>query len=464
MKGFSSMVRALRFFVGLSILAVLLSSQTLSQQPYDSLAQKIVREALVTNKAYEMLHELCTKVGTRLSGSAGAAKAVIWGKKNMEELGFENVHLEPVMVPHWMRGTEEKGFIFFPGGKREKINITALGGSIATPKQGIVAEVIEVKSFEEVRALGAKAKGKIIFFNRPMDRALISTGAAYGGAVNQRGRGAVETAAVGGVAALVRSMTTRLDDYPHTGAMGYVDSIKKVPTAAISTIGAERLSKLLASGKHIQVYLKLSAETLPDVESANVVGELRGTEKPEEVIVMGGHLDSWDKGQGAHDDGTGIVHSLEALRLLKSLGVKPKRTIRVVLFMNEENGLRGGTAYASKERPGEKHIAAIESDGGGFTPRGFGVNDSLAHLKISGWASTFSFIGADKIQRGGGGADISPLMRKGVPGIGLNVDGHRYFDYHHSDHDTIDKVNERELALGAAAMSILAYMIAQEGL
>ncbi|MBI3586198.1 MAG: M20/M25/M40 family metallo-hydrolase [Ignavibacteriales bacterium] len=458
------MSHALRFFVGLSILALLLSSQALSQQPYDSLAQKIAREALVSNKAYDMLNELCTKVGTRLSGSAGAAKAVTWGKKTMEELGFENVHLEPVMVPHWTRGTEEKGFIFFPDGKREKINVTALGGSVATPKQGIVAEVIEVKSFEEVRALGATAKGKIIFFNRPMDRALISTGAAYGGAVNQRGRGAVEAAAVGGVAALVRSMTTRLDDYPHTGAMGYVDSIKKVPTAAISTMGAERLSKLLASGKHIQVSLKLSAETLPDVESANVVGELRGTEKPEEVIVVGGHLDSWDKGQGAHDDGAGIVQSLEALRLLKSLGVKPKRTIRVVLFMNEENGLRGGTAYASKERPGEKHIAAIESDGGGFTPRGFGVADSLAHLKISGWASTFGFIGADKIQRGGGGADIGPLMRKGVPGIGLNVDGHRYFDYHHSDHDTIDKVNERELALGAAAMSILAYMIAQEGL
>lgn len=458
------MYRVLRFFALLGILASLIVSLTFSQQPYDSLAQKIAREALVSNKAYNMLNELCTKVGTRLSGSAGAAKAVAWGKKTMEELGFENVHLEPVMVPHWTRGKEEKGFIFFPDGKREKINITALGGSIATPAQGIVAEVIEVKSFDEVRALGAKAKGKIIFFNRPMERALFSTGAAYGGAVGQRGRGAVEAAAVGGVAALVRSMTTRLDDVPHTGAMNYVDSIKKVPTAAISTIGAERLSKLLASGKHIQVYLKLSAETLPDVESANVIGELRGTEKPEEVIVIGGHLDSWDKGQGAHDDGTGIAQSIEALRLLKSLGVKPKRTIRAVLFMNEENGLRGGAAYAAKNRPGEKHIAAIESDAGGFTPRGFGVSDSLAYLKIYQWASIFSFMGADKIQRGGGGADISPLMRNGVVGIGLDVDGHRYFDYHHSDHDTIDKVNERELSLGAAAMSILAYMIAQEGL
>lgn len=458
------MHHVLRFFALLGILASLIVSLTFSQQPYDLLAQKIAREALVSNKAYDMLNELCTKVGTRLSGSAGAAKAVVWGKKTMEELGFENVHLEPVMVPHWTRGKEEKGFIFFPDGKREKINITALGGSIATPAQGIVAEVIEVKSFDEVRALGAKAKGKIIFFNRPMDRALFSTGAAYGGAVGQRGRGAVEAAAVGGVAALVRSMTTRLDDVPHTGAMNYVDSIKKVPTAAISTIGAERLSKLLIGGKHIQVYLKLSAETLPDVESANVIGELRGTEKPEEVIVIGGHLDSWDKGQGAHDDGTGVVQSIEALRLLKSLGVKPKRTIRAVLFMNEENGLRGGAAYAAKNRPGEKHIAAIESDAGGFTPRGFGVSDSLAYLKIYQWASIFSFMGADKIQRGGGGADISPLMRNGVVGIGLNVDGHRYFDYHHSDHDTIDKVNERELSLGAAAMSILAYMIAQEGL
>ena len=349
-------------------------------------------------------------------------------------------------------------------GSWEELRIAALGGTIGTSFEGINAEVIEVKSFQELRALGEKAKGKIVFFNRPMERGLISTGAAYGGSVNQRGNGPIEAANVGGVAALVRSMTTRLDDVPHTGATHYVDSIKKVPAAAISTIGAERLSKLLSSGEPVRLTLRLSARSHPDVESANVVGELRGSEKPEEVIVVGGHLDSWDKGHGAHDDGAGCVQSIEALRLLKALNLKPKRTIRAVMFMNEENGLRGGTAYAEKDRPTEKHIAAIESDAGGFSPRGFGVSDSAAHSKIARWSGVLSFFGADRIQRGGGGADIGPLMQKGVVGIGLQVDGHKYFDYHHSDSDVIQNVNERELALGAAAIAILAYLIAEEGL
>lgn len=457
-------LKLVRFWFIPFLFPTVLLSQSFNQQHYDSLARQIVREALVSNKAYGMLYDVCTNVGHRLSGSPAAAKAVEWSKKQMEGLGFDNVRLEPVMVPHWVRGNVEQVSILHSNGKREKLAVAALGGSIGTPKQGITAEVLEVKSFDELRALGDKATGKIVFFNRPMDRGLLTTFAAYGGAVNQRGAGAIEAAKAGGVAALVRSMTTRLDNVPHTGAMNYVDSIPKVPVAALSTIAAERLSKLLASGQHVRLNLKLSAQTLPDVESANVLGELRGKEHPEEVIVIGGHLDSWDKGHGAHDDGAGCVQSIEALRLLKALGLKPKRTIRAVLFMNEENGLRGGTAYAARERTGEKHIAAIEADAGGHTPRGFGVADSAAFAKISLWAPIFKFFDADRIQRGGGGADISPLMRNGVPGIGLNVDNHRYFDYHHSDNDTIDKVNERELALGAAAMAILAYMISEEGL
>jgi Zn-dependent M28 family amino/carboxypeptidase len=321
-----------------------------------------------------------------------------------------------------------------------------------------------VKSFGELQKLGEKAKGKIIFFNRPMDRSLVNTFAAYGGAVDQRWGGAMETAKAGGVAALVRSMTTLLDDKPHTGSMGYVDSVKKVPSAAVSTKGAQHLSALLARGMPVKVRMVLSAHTMPDVESANVLGELRGTEKPGEVIVIGGHLDSWDKGQGAHDDGAGCIEAIEALRLLKTLGLKPKRTIRAVMFMNEENGSRGGIAYAEKDRPGEKHVAAIESDEGGFTPHGFGVSDSVAHTKLQRWAPLFKFMDANRIELGGGGADISPLARKGVPLMSLIVDTHRYFDFHHSDNDTYEAVNERELALGAAALAIFSYIIAEEGL
>lgn len=442
----------------------LVAAQSSVVQQYDSLAQRIVREALGSNRSYEMLYDLCTNIGNRISGSPQAAKAVEWSKKMMEEYGFDNVHLESVMVPHWVRGPVQEAYLLHPAGEREKLNIVALGGSVATPPEGITAEIIEVKSFNELQRLGDKAKGKIIFFNRPMDRTLIQTFAAYGGAVNQRGGGAIMAARVGGVAALVRSMTTRLDDSPHTGGMGYVDTVKKVPAAAISTRGAEYLSKILANGTSVRIQLKLSAQTLPDVESVNVVGELRGTEKPNEVIVIGGHLDSWDIGQGAQDDGAGCVQSIEVLRILKKLGLKPKRTIRAVMFMNEENGLRGGIAYAAKDRPGEKHIAAIESDMGGFNPRGFGIGDSLAYTKIAPWAPLLRSFGADQINLGGGAADISPLAQKGVPLMALLVDTHRYFDAHHSENDNLGSVNERELALGAAAMAILSYVIAQEGL
>jgi hypothetical protein len=454
----------LPFLFSQIILSPALIGQTPSPQPYDSLAQQIVKEALGTNEAYGMLSDLCTNIGPRLSGSPAAAKAVQWAEEKMEELGFGDVHLEPVMVPHWVRGPVERAYIWGPSGKLEHLAITALGGTIGTPRGGITAEVLQVKSFEELNKLGDRANGKIIFFDRPMDRTLVNTFEAYGGAVDQRGAGAVEAAKVGGVAALVRSMTTRRDNVPHTGATHYDDSVKKIPAVAVSIIGAERLSALLASGKPVRVHLELSAQTLPDVESANVVGELRGTEKPHEVIVIGGHLDSWDKGQGANDDGAGCVQSMEALRLLKALGLKPKRTIRAVMFMNEENGLSGGIAYAEKKRPGEKTIAAIESDMGSFMPDGFGISDSVAHENLVRWAPLFRFFNADHFQLGGGGSDISPLARQGVPLIGLIPETQRYFDYHHSDNDTIEGVNERELALGAAALAILSYVIAQEGL
>jgi carboxypeptidase Q len=382
----------------------------------------------------------------------------------MEEFGLEEVHLEPCMVPHWVRGNLEEAAIISGNGKRIPVTIAALGGSVATPSNGITAGVVEVHSFEDLHKLGTKAKGKIVFFNRPFDETKYNTFEAYGGAVDQRWAGAMEASKAEGVLALVRSVTPHLDNIPHTGVMGYVDSVQKVPGVAISTYGADQLSELLRKDNWLQVYVNVSCQTLPDVESANVVGELRGTEFPNEVVVVGGHLDSWDKGQGAHDDGAGVAQSMEALRLLKQLGLKPKRTIRVVAFMNEENGGRGGEAYAAKDRPGETHIAAIESDMGGFMPRGFGVStDSVRFEKIARWAHLFSPIWADRIVRGGGGTDISFLEKKNVPQIALIPDMQRYFNYHHSDNDTIDKVDERELELGAACLAILTYVLAQEG-
>jgi Zn-dependent M28 family amino/carboxypeptidase len=412
-----------------------------------------------------MLSELTGDIGHRLSGSPQAAKAIRWGKKMMMKYGFDGVHLEPVTVPHWVRGKNERASIVV-GKKKMPLAVCALGGSIATPKKGITAKVIEVHSLDEVKDLGEKAKGKIIFFNRPMDPTKVMTFEAYGGAVDQRSQGAIEAAKAGAVAVLVRSMTLALDNEPHTGAMRYLDNGRKIPAAAVSSVGANELSTLLKSGKKIRVQLILNCATLPDVESANVFGEIHGSEKPNEVVVIGGHLDSWDKGQGAHDDGAGSVQSIEALRLLKELGLRPKRTIRCVLFMNEENGLRGGKAYAAtKHSPDERHIAAIETDAGGFAPLGFGVTaDSAAFEKLKSLSGALEGIGADRIRKGGGGADISAMGPAGVPLIGLMVESQRYFDYHHSNNDTIDKVNPRELELGAIALAIFAYEIAEEGL
>jgi carboxypeptidase Q len=442
-------------------------------QAYADVANTLVADGLTEGKAFEMLSELTGSIGARPSGSPQANRAIFWARQKMLDLGFDSVWLEKVMVPHWVRGPVEDAYAEPRGTRgRTPLKICALGGSVGTPGGTITAEVVEVRSFEELRAMGEKARGKIVFFNRPMDRSKVSTFEAYGGAVDQRGQGAIEAARAGAVAALVRSMTTRLDDVPHTGAMHYADSVAQIPAAAVSTVGAELLDSLLRTEESVRVSMRLSCETLPDVEQANVIGEIRGTEFPDEVILVGGHLDSWDKGTGAHDDGSGCVQSIEALRLIRSAGLRPRRTIRAVMFINEENGLRGGTDYASRDRGNEKHVLAIESDAGGFQPRGFGVStapeilskDSAIVGKIARWAPLFAPIGADRIGAGGGGADISPLGRLGVPCVGLRPEGQRYFDYHHSDSDTIDKVNERELELGAAALAILCYVVAQEGL
>jgi carboxypeptidase Q len=447
--------------ISLSILAAAPGSK------YDSVATSLLETGLRSCEAFQMLKELTRQAPHRLSGYPDADKAVDVTKRMMEQHGFEKVHLEPFDVPHWVRGPVEEATITRSAAKRgTRLTICALGGSIATPKQGIEAEVVEVKSFEQLRALGESARNKIIFFNRPFDPTKVNTFEAYGGAVDQRSRGAVEAARTGGVAALVRSMTQGINDVPHTGAMGYVDSVKKVPAAAISTLDAEMLSELLSREKNVRVNMKLSCQTLPDKPSANVVGEISGSEKPDEVIVVGGHLDCWDKGQGAHDDGSGCMQAIEVVRLIKKLGLNPKRTIRAVMFMNEENGNRGGKAYtAAPERAGEKHIAAVESDRGGFAPCGISVQaDSSVLAKVQTWRSLFERMYADRIFPGYSGVDVHALVLRGTAGFGLDVETQRYFDYHHSDNDTIDKVNPRELELGAIVEALLCYLISEEGL
>jgi hypothetical protein len=384
----------------------------------------------------------------------------------MRERGLQNVHTERVLVPHWERGNTERALLLLPDGTSNRLSVCALGGSVGTPPRGITAEVMEVRSFDELTRRGEEARGKIVFFNRPMDPSLFDTFDAYGGAVEQRSKGAAAAAKVGAIGAVVRSMTLALDDVPHTGAMNYAEGVKKIPAAAISTRGAEKLSALLQKGEHVRLSLTLSCRALPDAPSSNVVGEITGTEKPGEVIVVSGHLDDWDKGMGAHDDGSGCAQAIEALSLLRRLGIAPKRTIRAVLYMNEENGLRGGKAYAADPaRNTERHIALIESDRGGFAPRGFTIDaDSTVLPRTLRWQALLDSLGAGRIMKGYSGVDISPMVAKGVPGFGLDVENQRYFDYHHSDNDTIEKVNPRELELGAIAEALLSYLIAEEGL
>jgi Zn-dependent M28 family amino/carboxypeptidase len=324
--------------------------------------------------------------------------------------------------------------------------------------------VIEVKSLKEVQSLGDRARGAIIFYNRPMDPTSLNTFHGYGAAVDQRSRGAIEAARAGAVGTIVRSVTLAHDDVPHTGSMSYEDSVQKIPAVAVSTRGADSLSRLLNAGGVVRVRMRLSARTLPDAPSGNVLGEIPGTELPDEIVVVGGHLDAWDKGHGAHDNGAGCMQSIEALDLLNRVGFRPRRTIRAVMFMNEENGLRGGKAYAAAPaRAQERHVAAIEADRGGFAPRSLSVDaDSATVLRLARWSSLFAELGAGRIFKGGSGVDIGPLVSGGVPGVGLVVEDHRYFDYHHSANDTIDAVHPRELESGAIVVALLAAILANQ--
>ena len=426
-------------------------------------------ESLLSGKSYSWLDYLTNRIGSRLSGSLGAERAVQWTKSELNKLELDNVFLQPVLVPKWVRGPKEFALIETSPGITFNVPITALGGSVATPSVGLKANVVEVNSIDDLSILGKESiEGKIVFFNRPMQPNLISTFSAYGGCVDQRYSGAFEASKFGAIGVIVRSMSLRLDDLPHTGAMTYGNQevSKRIPAAAISTNAANKLSSLLKIEPDLKFLFRQQCKTYPDVWSSNVIAEIKGSEFPDEIIVVGAHLDSWDLGDGAHDDGAGVVQSMEVIRLFKELNYAPKRTIRVILFMNEENGLRGGNTYAeSTMSSNEKHIFALESDAGGFTPRGFSFDCSEEEFEqVLSWKKLFKPYLIHYFEIGGSGADIRPLKNKYNVLSGLRPDSQRYFDHHHAENDTFDAVNKRELELGAATMTSLVYLYDKYGL
>jgi carboxypeptidase Q len=449
-------------------------AQPASVEPDAAMIRRIYDQALTDGRSYAWLDDLCHRVGHRLSGSPGAAKAVQWSKAALDTVaGLDSVWLQPIMVPHWERGAAEQVRIVGArkGERPVDLPALALGGSVATARGGLTAPVVEVTSWDQLEQLGERGlRGRIVFFNRPMDPTRIRTFEAYGGAVDQRVFGAARAAKYGAVGVLVRSMGLRLDDYPHTGTLRYDTAFTAIPAVAISTNAAELLSRTLRERPAgVQVFMKLSCRMLPDAPSHNVIAEIRGTERPNDVIVVGGHLDSWDVGHGAHDDGAGCVQSMDVLRYLVRTGYRPRHTIRCVLFMNEENGGRGGDMYAAEAaRKGERHVLAIESDAGGFTPRGFTFDGDAAVIdalfeKVSAHQALLEPYGL-KLSRGGGGADIAPLKPQKALLSGYSPDSQRYFDLHHTAADVFSAVNKRELELGAASMAALVYLVDKYGL
>lgn len=432
---------------------------------YRATADRIIDAALAGNDAWRKLEELCDGIGHRLSGSESLERAIDWAVNTLRRDGQENVRREKVMVPHWVRG-EESLTLLSP--KRVAIPILGLGGSVATPLVGITADVVVVADKQQLDALpDDQVRGRIVLFNNAMPPYDPQKGTGYGQAVAYRSQGASWAAARGAVACLIRSVTANSLRSPHTGAMHYDPAHPKIPAAAVSIEDAMMFDRLFKRGETVTVNLKMEARMLPDAESANVIAELRGREKPEEIVVIGGHIDSWDVGQGASDDGGGVVICMEAINVLRKLDLRPRRTIRVVLFTNEENGLAGGRQYAADYAAElSRHVAAIESDGGVFAPVGFGVtvkpplDQALAVRQLGQITSLLARVGATRATDGGGGADIGPMAPAGVPQLAHHADMSRYFDYHHSEADTLDKIKPEELSQNVAAMAVAAYIIA----
>lgn len=457
-----------RTFLLAAALSATLSPTSAAVRSDDSLViRRIADEVLRHGRAYDNLRILCKEVGPRLSGSPGAARAIEETARMLREAGADTVILQPCLVPHWVRGDGEAAHVYLTAGGRRPLRAVALGNSVGTPKKGVRGRVVEVRDFAELDRLGrAGVEGRIVFFNHPMDPTQVQTFRAYGQAGAYRGNGPSMAAKFGAVGVVIRSLASNVDDHPHTGSTRYEEGLPKLPAVAISTREAEQLSDDLRAGRIRELWFRTTAEMRPDVLSYNVIGEIRGSDLPDEVITVGGHLDSWDLGEGAHDDGAGCVQSIEVLRALKALGIRPRRTIRAVLFMNEENGLRGGQAYAdSARRDGRRHLFALESDAGGFTPRGFGFSGTPSQFqRFRGWQGLFQPYGAGDFASGGGGADIGPLRPLGTALAGFVPDSQRYFDVHHAASDVLEAVSPRELHLGAAVMAGLVYLVSQYGL
>ena len=454
------------------LLSICLISCKNESVPFDQETSDIINtfysDALEKRESYELLRVLSKDIGARPSGSEGAKKAVLWSKKVMEDYGFDTVYLQEVMVPHWERGELEEAY-FYNGKDKINLSILGAGGTVSTPTEGITAEVVEVASLDEVDELGREnIEGKIVFYNKAFNQRYINVGTSYGETGFQRRTGAVKAAEHGALASVFRSLSSSTyEDFPHTGGMSYKEGLDSIPHGGLGVLSSEKLSQALKENPKLKLHIKLSGTWYPDALSHNVVGLLRGEKNPEKIITVGGHLDSWDIGEGAHDDGAGCVHSIGALRLFQKQKIKPNNTIRAVMFMNEEFGLRGGLKYAEiAVKENEQHIAAIESDASGYVPRGFGFSGSDEQLeKIQDWLKYFDKNTISYFSKGGGGADIGPLHRQtGTPMFGLSIDGQKYFEMHHTAKDVFELVHARELELGTASLASLIYLIDKYGL
>lgn len=431
-----------------------LRSQSVLNETNKENAQKIIAMAMERDVAWNRLTYMADTFGHRFSGSESLEKSIDWIVETMEQDGFDKVWTQPVMVPHWVRN-EESATLISP--RKKNLPMLGLGGSVATPKEGITAEVIVVKSFEELEKVKDRVEGKIVLFNAEFT--------SYGRTVQYRTNGAIEAAKHGAVASLIRSVGPYSMQTPHTGVMYYEDDVKKIPHAAITVEDAMLIQRLYDRGESIKIHLQMNAETFPDTESRNIIAEIKGTEHPEEIVVLGGHIDSWDVGQGVMDDGGGSIAAWEAVRIMNEMGIKPKRTIRVVLWTSEEVGIQGGNEYhrwvKEEEQSLDDHILAMESDAGVFDPLGFGFTGSEEAFQILTEIGTLlKPIDSGEVTKGGGGADIGPLMREGVPGMGLVVDGSRYFWYHHTAADTMDKLDKEDFNECVATMAVFAYAAA----
>ena len=443
------------------ILTISLHVIPLPAQEPEKIIRSVFDEALTDNTAWSHLEYICKNTKGRIAGSQAAARAVEYTRQALIQAGADTVWVQSIPVPRWERGFEFCRAVSNKIGT-EDLNITALGLSEGTPDEGIIATVIEVHDFKELEILGREhIEGNIVFFNRPFDNTLINSFAGYGGAVNQRTQGATMAAKYGAVAVIVRSVTPALDKVPHTGVTIYDENNPKIPAVAIATMDAELLSKWIKSDPDLRIHLISSCRNYPDTTSFNVIGEIRGSTLPREIITVGGHLDAWDVAEGAHDDAGGCVQAIEMIRLFRKVGIKPKRTVRAVMFMNEEMTGTGGRKYADEaKRKGEKHYAALESDRGVMSPRGFGFDMSGDRLKkLQGLSVYFAPYNIRDFDRGGGGSDIAPLRSLGALQIGYIPDTQRYFYYHHSAKDTFEQVNFREFQLGSAAIASLIYLI-----